>query len=189
MIITMKKILIKAIYIWGTIWYDKKYLVGSNFSKENLSIGWIWILKYWFPQKILGYGRQIPFPIPRNVHIANAKNIIFHPDDMRNFHAFGSYYQGIGAMIYIGKGTRIAPNCGFITSNHDFQDITKSAKGQDIVIGEKCWIGMNSVILPGVKLGDHTIVGAGSIVTKSFVEGNCVIAGNPARKIKTIETN
>ena len=43
---------------------------------------------------------------------------------------------------------------------------------------------MNTVILPGVSLGDHTIVGAGSVVTKSFQEGNCVIAGNPAKVIR-----
>ena len=45
---------------------------------------------------------------------------------------------------------------------------------------------MNSIILPGVKLGDKTIVGAGSIVTKSFEEGNCVIVGNPAKIIKKL---
>jgi acetyltransferase-like isoleucine patch superfamily enzyme len=46
---------------------------------------------------------------------------------------------------------------------------------------------MNAVILPGVTLGDHTIVGAGSVVTKSFENGNCVIAGNPAKIIKNLE--
>ena len=39
---------------------------------------------------------------------------------------------------------------------------------------------MNSIILPNVNLGNHTIVGAGSVVTKSVTEGYCIIAGNPA---------
>jgi acetyltransferase-like isoleucine patch superfamily enzyme len=58
--------------------------------------------------------------------------------------------------------------------------------GKDVVIGNKCWIGMNAMILPGVHLGDNTIVGAGSVVTKSFPEGNVVIAGNPAKLIKKL---
>ncbi len=54
----------------------------------------------------------------------------------------------------------------------------------DLVIGDNCWIGMNSVVLPGVKLGEKTIVGAGSVITKSYEEGHCIIAGNPAKIIK-----
>lgn len=54
------------------------------------------------------------------------------------------------------------------------------------ILCEKCWIGMNSMILPGVELGNRTIVGAGSIVTKSFKEGNCIIAGNPAKVIRNL---
>lgn len=174
------------IYWWGCIWYDKKYLRGENFNKNSLSIGWIWILKYWFPQKILGYARDVPFPIPRGVTIGNAKNIEFDPDDMRNFHANGTYFQGLNAKTYIGKGTKISLNCGFITANHNKKELDKHEEGKDIKIGENCWIGMNSVILPGVVLGNHTVVGAGSIVTKSFKEGNCVIAGNPAKKIRDL---
>lgn len=43
------------------------------------------------------------------------------------------------------------------------------------------------MILPGITLGDNTIVGAGSVVTKSFPEGNCIIAGNPAKKIRDLD--
>ena len=48
---------------------------------------------------------------------------------------------------------------------------------------------MNSVILPGVVLGPHTVVAAGAVVTKSFEEGYCVIGGTPAKMIKKIEKN
>jgi serine acetyltransferase len=55
-----------------------------------------------------------------------------------------------------------------------------------IVIGNNCWIGANAVILPGVEIGDHTIVAAGAVVTKSFPEGDCIVGGVPARVIKWI---
>ena len=45
---------------------------------------------------------------------------------------------------------------------------------------------MNSVILPGVTLGEDMVVGAGSIVTKSFPDGHCIIAGNPAKLIRNL---
>lgn len=176
----------RLIYAWGCIWYDKKYLRGRFFDKYHNTPGWKWVLKYWFPQKVLGYARHVPWPIARGVSVANSKQIIFDPNDIDNFNSLGCYFQGSDAKVYIGRGTRIAPNCGFITANHDLYDVDKHSKGKDIVIGKDCWIGMNSMILPGVNLGNHTIVGAGSVVTKSFKEGNCVIAGNPAKIIKKL---
>ena len=89
--------------------------------------------------------------------------------------------------IIIGKGTYIAPNVGIITANHIFSDLDKHEVAKDVILGKQCWVGMNAIILPGVMLGDHTVVGAGSVVTKSFPEGYCVIAGNPAIVIKKME--
>ncbi|RIM07161.1 acyltransferase, partial [Staphylococcus cohnii] len=71
-------------------------------------------------------------------------------------------------------------------ANHDSNNLNDHLEGKDVRLGKNCWLGMNSVILPGVSLGDNTIVGAGSIVTKSFDEGNVVIAGNPAKIVKQL---
>lgn len=97
----------------------------------------------------------------------------------------GSYISGAGG-VWIGDYVRFGPNVGILSSNHDLYNrdeyITKPIK-----IGDYCWIGMNSLVLAGVELGPSTIVGGGSIVTKSFPEGYCVIAGNPAKIIKYLD--
>ena len=170
---------------WYSLFYDKQYLKGKQFSSDHFSKGWRLLPKLFFMQKVIGWNREIPWPCAPNIMFGNYRNIHFCNDDLDNFFSSGNYYQGIGASIIIGRGTAIAPGVGIITSNHDFSDLSISSEGKTVKIGEECWIGMNAVILPGVELGNHTIVGAGSIVTKSF-EGNCVIAGNPARLIREL---
>lgn len=95
----------------------------------------------------------------------------------------GVYINAVNG-VTIGDYTNIGPNVGIVSSNHDFINNDAHVKEDPIVIGRFCWMGMGAVILPGVQLADFTIVGAGAIVTKSFREGYCVIAGNPARIIK-----
>lgn len=51
-------------------------------------------------------------------------------------------------------------------------------------IGDRCFIAMNAIIMPGVKIGRECIVGAGSVVTKD-VPDHCIVAGNPAKIIRT----
>ena len=149
---------------------------------------WIILLKLNYAAKILFLFKKnngVPFPISPFNSIVNAKNIIFDLNDINNFQGSGKYFQAIGnSKIYIGTGTLIANNVGIITTNHDHKNPKNHLKGEDVKIGKNCWIGMNAMILPGVFLGDNTIVGAGAVVTKSFIEGNCVIAGNPAKIIK-----
>ena len=86
--------------------------------------------------------------------------------------------------IEIGEYTNIGPGVGIISANHHPVDNAQHIKAAPIRIGKFCWLGMNAIILPAVELGDFTVVGAGSVVTKSFPEGYCVLAGNPARIIK-----
>ena len=89
--------------------------------------------------------------------------------------------------ITIGNDVFIGPKVNLITINHDMNPDNRSATyGRPIVIEDKVWIGINSTILLGVKIGYGAIVGAGSVVTKD-VPAMTVVAGNPARIIKTIE--
>ena len=82
-----------------------------------------------------------------------------------------------------GKGIRIGDESfvasGAMILSHDFC----RGKHADTIIGKQCFIGVNSVILPGVSIGDNCIVGAGAVVTKD-VPANSVVAGNPAKIIK-----
>ncbi|MBS5133572.1 MAG: acyltransferase [Lachnospiraceae bacterium] len=169
------------------IFYDSKYLKGKEFSSYKYTNGWRWVMENFFIQKIIGYQRHIPYPVSFRMQVMNWENIHFDVDDLANFQKCGSYFQAAAdAHIYIGTGTCIAGNVGIITANHDLNDLALPAPGKDVNIGKRCWIGMNSMILPGVVLGEHTIVGAGSVVTKSFPKGNCVIAGNPAKIIREL---
>ena len=180
----LKKTILKILKLFIQLFYKKQYLQGRYFDYSF--VGFRWALSGIFYQKILGRNRHIPWPITPLSTISNSKNIFFHIDDLNNFQSPGCYYQNFSAKIIIGKGTYIAPNVGIITANHDLKNLDSHSEGKDVLIGDSCWIGMSSVILPGVVLGNSTIVGAGSVVTKSFINGNCVIAGNPAKIIKMI---
>ena len=170
----------------GYIFYDPKYLKGKYFGKSP-DKGWSWVMRNWFIQKVIGVNRQVPFPVDFRMKVGNWKNIEFDQDNINIFQKVGNYYQATGAKIKIGKDTWIANGVAIITANHDLEDLDTHAEAKDVVIGEECWIGSNAVILPGVTLGNHTVVGAGAVVTTSFEEGWCVIGGVPAKKIKDIE--
>ncbi len=91
--------------------------------------------------------------------------------------------------ITIGNEVFIGPKVNLITINHDPNPENRSATyGRPIIIEDKVWIGINSTILPGVKIGYGAIIGAGSVVTKD-VPAMTIVAGNPARFIKKIEKN
>ena len=92
-------------------------------------------------------------------------------------------------LVSIGNNTMIAPDVSFTTHDASACYYIKGASDLfgRINIGDNCFIGMGSIVLPGVTIADNCIVGAGSVVTKSFDVPNSVIAGNPARIIGTTE--
>jgi hypothetical protein len=165
------------------LFFERQYLTGRYF--ENSLAGYLWGFRAIWQRNILRLNPPLPFPAALTCRVSRAANIEFHPDDLNNLQGPGVYYQNFAGRIKLGRGCYIGPNVGIITANHDVFDPDKHQPGQDVEIGEKCWIGMNSVILPGVVLGSGTIVGAGSVVTKSYPEGHCVLIGSPARKIKS----
>jgi len=85
--------------------------------------------------------------------------------------------------IEFGDGIWIASGVSILARNHKIDNPDEHDKVKKVKIGNYCWIGANAVILPGVELGDNTVIGAGSIVTKSFPKGNCVLVGSPAKKL------
>lgn len=103
--------------------------------------------------------------------------------------------------IYIGKNTCVGGNCKIL--DNDFHPINMEDRinllndvhggdsdlipSREIHIGKNCFLGCNSIILKGTVLGDGCVVGAGAVVSGKF-EDNCVIAGNPARVIKKLES-
>jgi acetyltransferase-like isoleucine patch superfamily enzyme len=141
-------------------------------------------LKLWFFQKILGFNRGAYWPVDFRSKINQWKNIHVGIDSAPGIEP-GCYIQGIGK-IYIGNYTRIAQNVGIVSANHSLTD-SRNYSVSSVNIGNYCWIGMNSVVLPGVVLGDYTVVAAGSVVTKSFEDGYGLIAGVPAKLIRKFE--
>ncbi|MEO8033629.1 MAG: acyltransferase [Acidobacteriota bacterium] len=102
---------------------------------------------------------------------------------------------GIGSMIdanengeiAIGEDVMIAVGCVLRASNHEYRDPSLAINRQGhtggrIIIGNDVWLGANCVVVAGVEIADHSIVGAGAVVTKN-VEPWTIVAGVPARMI------
>ena len=94
-----------------------------------------------------------------------------------------------GAKVTFGDNVFIAPGCGFYTAGHPL-DSERRNRGLEyarpITVGNNVWIGAQVCVLPGVTIGDNTVIGAGSVVTKS-IPANVLAAGNPCRVIRKIE--
>ena len=110
----------------------------------------------------------------------------------------------IGDWVYVGSGGKffgrggltiadhviIGPQVTIMTSMHKFKDANflpydEHELLKPVKIGEASWIGYGVIIMPGIEIGRGCIVGAGSVVTKSFSDGS-IIAGNPAKLISQI---
>lgn len=131
------------------------------------------------------YFRKFDVFVHGKILVGNKKNIKIGKHCSVNQ---GVIIQGFNEVV-IGDFVILSPNCMLLDANIDVDHLTATGGRKhtpgSVKVGDNCWIGAGAIILPGVTLGPKTIVGAGSVVTKSF-DGDAVIAGNPARIIKKL---
>ncbi|MBQ3136220.1 MAG: sugar O-acetyltransferase [Clostridia bacterium] len=90
--------------------------------------------------------------------------------------------------IYVGDCTMFGPNVVLATAGHPILPELREKAFQfniPIHIGKNCWLGAGVIVMPGVTIGDNTVIGAGSVVTKD-IPSNVVAVGNPCRVLRPI---
>lgn len=88
--------------------------------------------------------------------------------------------------IEIGKNTLLGPNVQIYSITHDYTKIGEEFyKGipKKVIIGDNCWIGGGTLVMPGIKIGNNSVIGAGSVVTQNIPD-NVIAYGNPCKVAK-----
>jgi len=129
----------------------------------------------------------------KNVRLASVYIIVpqnLEIGDNSSISCYTTIYATFG--VSIGKNCLISSNCGISSYNHIQSSLNRPAEisqdvkfSKSVIIGDNVWIGMNACILPGVQIGDNSIIGSGSVVTKN-VPPNQIWVGNPARFVRNI---
>ncbi|MDP6155078.1 MAG: acyltransferase [Candidatus Thermoplasmatota archaeon] len=136
----------------------------------------------WPPDVELGYNARL------RANIAFAGSVTLGDDVVVGHHSILWAIGGGENYIKVGNGTGLGAFTVLMTRFHQYRrkDVrfTKQGpvEGKPIIIGDDCWIGIRSIIMPGVTVGKGAVVGAGAVVTKS-VQPYKVVAGNPAKII------
>ena len=180
-----RKVHVFFFYGKGYLWTIKNISFLKPVYQTRLNESPISILKY---LAYLVYSKDKPYWTvhPTSTIRGSWRNVFVGIDSDPGISP-GCYILALGK-VYVDDYAQIAPNVGILSANHFMLDIRRDVNGE-VKIGKYCRIGMGSIIHPGVVLGDFTTVAAGSIVTKSFPNGYCVIGGNPAEVIKDYSSN
>lgn len=164
--------LLKERMICKDLCYDFNNVRPSDVEKQNKII-----------KKIIGKtGKNFSFVAPfwcdygYNIEIGD------------NFFANHNFVVLDGAKVTFGDNVFIAPNCGFYTAGHPL-DAKRRNQGleyaYEIHVGNNVWIGAGVHVMPGVTIGDNSVIGGGSIVTKD-IPANSLAVGDPCRVVRKI---
>ncbi len=152
-------------------------LIAKHLPDDLVFIGhWSRLVRRWVCRPLFMESAKI-LTIGRGVDFDNGCNII-----MKDCANLGSYavISGDHAIVTIGRHVMMGISCIIITQNHKFlEEGFDGVIGKDVLIDDYAWIGHRVIILPGVRIGKHAIVGAGSVVSKSIPD-YAIAVGNPA---------
>lgn len=165
----------KKLYYYKELLYDFNYSRPSELAKRNN------IIKEIFAE--IGDNFYIEPPLYANwgcnMHVG------------KNFYANFNLTLVDDTDVFIGDDVMIGPNVTIATGTHPICPELRRKNYQfnlPIHIGNCVWIGAGSIVLPGVTIGDNSVIGAGSVVTKD-IPSNVVAYGNPCRVIRKINEN
>lgn len=124
-----------------------------------------------------GFSLFLPFTADFGKNLKIGKNVFINS---------GCRFQDQGG-ISIGDESLVGHNVVFATINHDYNPENRGTMFlKPIVLEKRSWIGANATILPGIRIGENSVVAAGSVVTKD-VPANTIVAGNPAKFMSNLE--
>lgn len=140
-------------------------------------------IRYWFVKYLLAEcGKNVV--IKNKCYFGNGSNL-----RVGSFSQLGQNSR-LSGPITLGDYIMMGPDVVMMAVTHDVSDLSKPMVDptnpsieKPIIIGNNVWIGTRVIIMPGVKIGDNSIIGAGAVVTKSF-PSNSIIGGVPAQLIK-----
>lgn len=159
-------------------WLRRRHAWGYHLVPWNV------LLVNFLFQRVLRINADVPWSVSFSSRVICPQNLHIGRDVGKSFAVSGCCYVQAMNGIQIGDGTIFSFGVGIISANHEPGNLSEGRPDAPVRIGRHCWLGKSAIILPGVELGDHCIVAAGAVVTKSFGPGSTV-AGVPARLIVT----
>lgn len=160
------------------------YYAFVQFLPNSKYFGFLNLFRTWYVNRLIFNAYLTDNSVvENNVYLSDARNLRVGSGCQINENVF---IQG----SFIGKNVLLAPGVSILSTSHNYIEKNKLILEQGLsqvnipIIGDDVWIGRNAIVLPGVKIGNGAVVGAGSVVTKD-VSPYDVVAGVPAKKISS----